>query len=348
MLDIPVIPATKNYWLVRTQGGRYYSDFRRGGFIAINWDKISIEEINELSEKELIERVKKDYPDKRKPGRTANQLRIFNKFIKKGDLVIITDYASSRISIGEVLEDEPYAEYIKKELIEENRKICPFQKRKRVNWIKQLHKWELDLNLFKLMQHAQHTISSANEYGDLIESLIHDFFIKGDEAQLVLQVKKEGKIPMSAFFPMGTEILKLAEEFSRFSKNFSFNTQDIETQVHVSSPGKIKLAGPALMITAIGLILVGLTGGHYKINFPIVGGGLDVNMNSLVREVSDFLDQQQIRKQQEMILRTYMENLDVRTPEELTSLLKAIETQNGSDNQQKDAEEKNEASDKTE
>jgi restriction system protein len=333
--QIPVISETKNYWLVRTVGGKYYNDFRKGGFIAINWDKISIEEINDLPDKDLTARIKKDYPDKPRPARTANQLRIFSKVMKKGDAVIITSTSSNNLSIGEVLEDEPFVEYIKEEQ-SEGRQVCPFQKRKRVHWIKQLHKWELELNLFKLMQHAQHTISSANEYADLIESLIHNFYIRGNQAQLVLQVKKEGKIPMSVFFRMGADILNLAEEFNQFSKTIKLNIDEIDTKINVNSPGKIKLTGAMATITIIGLILVGLTGGHYKVDFPVTGGGLDVQMNSLIKEVSDFLDHRQEKNQEDTVLKAYMNRLEVKTPEELTAVLKAIKDSGNSSVQQID------------
>jgi restriction system protein len=67
-LSVPIIPSTKNYWLVRTQGGKYYNEFGRSCFIAVNWDKITLKEINELTPEELTFRVKKDYPDKPNPG----------------------------------------------------------------------------------------------------------------------------------------------------------------------------------------------------------------------------------------------------------------------------------------
>lgn len=326
---IPVISAEKNYWLIRTQGGRYYNDYKSNGFIAINWDDVSIEDIENLSVTELGRKVKLAYPDKRGHGRTANQLRIFSKLIKKSDTVIITSHSSNRLTIGEVLEDTPYIEIINEKTLEENNHLCPFQKRKKVRWGPTYHKYEIDIELFRLLQHAQHTISSANEYADTIEGLTHNFFIRGNSAYLALRVKKDGKIPMFEFFPMGTEILNLALEFNQYSKVIQLNIEDIETKVNVNSPGKIKLKGTVVTITVIGMLLVGLAGGRFTIKTPETLGGLDIEIStdSLIREVNEFLDSKQQRDHQDKLLKQYMNDLEVDTPDELKAVFDAVSNQ---------------------
>lgn len=324
-LSIPIIPSTKNYWLVRTQGGKYYNEFRRSGFIAVNWDKISLEEINTLDPKELTVRVKKDYPDKPNPGRTANQLRIFTNNIKKGDAIIITGVASNKLSIGEVLADEPYEATLKAETLLGNDKLCPFQKRKKIRWIKELHKYEVEMELFKLLQHAQHTITEADDYADLIEGLIHTYFIRGDRAQLILEVKKRDKIPMLAFFPMGTEILELAKDYNQFSNLIKLDLEGIDTKININSPGKITLSGTMWTITILGMLIVGVAGGDYEVKFPVVGGSIHIKTNSILKEVSDFLDQRKANAQKDLLLKTYMDDLDVKTPDDLLILLKSID-----------------------
>ncbi|MCZ8518904.1 hypothetical protein [Paenibacillus caseinilyticus] len=323
---LPIIPDTKGYWLVRTQGGRYYSDYRKNGFIAINWDDITVDNINELSDKELVEMVKSYYPDKPNASRTANQLRIFAKNIKKGDVVLITGYSSNVVSVGEVLDDQPFVETIEQAALEEDPKKCPFQKRKRVKWLKDIHKWDLDKELYKLLQHAQHTISEADEYANAIERLIHNFFIRGNEAHLALQVKKEGKIPMPSFFLMGAEIIELAEEFNDFSETYDIDLDGVDLKVNVNSPGKITFTGPIAVITVIGLLLLTLNGGSFSIPLQVFGGEpVSVNMNGMLKEITDFWDHKQSRDQKELILKTYMADLEVKTPEELAKLLEAVD-----------------------
>lgn len=329
--NIPVIPQTKNYWLVRTQGGRYYKEYKKNNFIGIGWEDISIEDITDLTHNELTNKVRKHYPEKPGSGRTAAQLRTFVRDIKKGDTVVITGPASNTFSIGEVLEDEPYFEEIPEEALEEGSKLCPFSKRKGVRWLKELHKWEMEMKFFKLLQHAQNTISDANEYADLIESLIHDFFIRGEKAHISLRVTKEGKIPMPSFFLMGKEILDLAYEFNQYSPDIKIDVDSIDTQVNVNSPGKIKFTGVAMTITVIGLLFVGISGGKFKVEFPLVGGGAEINTPSIIKAVSDFLDAKQERDAKELLLKTYMNDLDIETPEELQTLLETVKKPSESD-----------------
>ncbi|HCA4028345.1 TPA: hypothetical protein MPW79_002876, partial [Listeria monocytogenes] len=70
-LSIVEIPESKNYWLIRTNGGKYYSEYRVGKFIGINWDLISLSDIQKLNNNDLRSLVKKQYPEKRSPGRAA-------------------------------------------------------------------------------------------------------------------------------------------------------------------------------------------------------------------------------------------------------------------------------------
>ncbi|MFS0783297.1 hypothetical protein [Bacillus sp. 1P06AnD] len=331
---IPIIPEDKNYWLIRTQSGKYYVEYRRKGFIAINWNKITLDDIKSLSSEDLAIKVKEEYPDKQRPGGTANQLRIFKDIIKKGDTVVITGVNSNKFSIGEVIEDECFEENITKEMLDANSRVCPYKKRKRVRWIKEVHKWDVEMPMFKLLQHAQHTISDANEYKDVIESMIHDFYIRGNYAQLSLKVKKEENIPMSSFFALGKEILELAEEYLDYSLDANFDLDSIETQINVNSPGKIKLKGPMTAILILGLLIVGATGGGISVRPPTNDSPLSVEIKtgSVITQVNDFLNERQARKQKEMIMEKYMDELEVETPDELTKLMQAVETKKTNNN----------------
>lgn len=326
MFDIPIISESKNYWLVRTSGGKYYAEFRTKGFIGMNWENVSLEDIDKLTVDELSYKIKKEFPDKPSPGHAANQLRIFKNQIKKGDTVVITGYGSNKFSIGEVTEDECYFEEVTKEAIEANPKLCPHQKRKKVKWIKEVHKWDVDMPMFKLLQHAQHTITDANEYKDVIESMVNNFYIRGDYAQLSLSVKKEGNIPVTSFFELGKEILDLAKDFNDFSENYYIDLDTIETMINVNSPGKIKFKGPMTFVLAFGILIVGVAGGGVKLKTPSNSepGNYELTTNGVISEISTFLNQQQSRKHKDVILNQYLDELDVNTPDELIKLLDAV------------------------
>jgi restriction system protein len=317
---VPVVSLDKNYWLVRTQGGRYYDEFVAGGFIAIGWDKISLQDIKKLKHQELIKKVKNEYPKRARPGRLANQLSDFYNEIKAGDTVIIPSSGSNKITIGQVEESAPYSETInEKNKGPGGRKPCPFQKRRKVKWLKTVSKWNLDMNFFKLFK-SQHTISSANEYESYIDRLLYTFFIRGDEAHLILDVKAEGKIPFQTLFPMGTEIIKLAEDFNS-KTGVELDLSDVEVKINVQSPGRIHLTGQVKTMLGIGFLLILLVGGEVSFDVPMVEGNVSLKMGSLITTVSDYLDAHQDREHNDLLLKTYMKELKVETPEELKTLI---------------------------
>lgn len=325
MVSIPVIPDTKKYWLVRTQGGKYYDEFRTKGMIAINWDYVTLEDIAGLTDRKLSEKVKTEYPDIVKPGRASSQLKIFANQIKTGDTVVITSYASNNFTIGEVTQDTCFTTEVSQHQINENPKICPYMKRKKVRWIKEVHKWDVEMPMFKLLQHARNTINSADDYADVIESMLHDFYIRGGKAQLSLEVKKEGKILAPVFFSMGTEILDLAAGFNEYSKTFNVDIDQIETKINVNSPGKIKFVGPVKTVLIVGIIVVMITGGGITIpTEQLLGADIDANFNGLLSEVTDYLDHRQAREHKEFLLKQHMQDLEVKSPDELTKLLNAV------------------------
>jgi len=327
MTIIPVIPETKNYWLVRTQSGKYYQEFKRKGFIGINWDEITFQDIDDLTIEKLALKIKENYPEKARPTTTANQLRTFKNVIKPGDTVVITGPASNKFSIGEVVENGHFTIEVTEDQLEQHPKLCPYNKRRKVKWIKEVHKWDVDMPMFKLLQHAQHTITDANDYKDVIESMIHDFYVRGEYAQLSLAVKREEKIPLTSFFAMGHEILELADEFNEYSDAFFIDLEALETQINVNSPGKIKLKGPIASILLIGLLVVGAAGGGITVSGPSEDSPAsgEIHTNGLLSEVSKFLNDYQVRKHKELIVTEYMDELDVQTPEELSKLLNAVE-----------------------
>ena len=52
---IPRIDPNRHYWFVRTQGGEYYADFVKGGYIAIGYDEIPASVMKE-ADKEASDR----------------------------------------------------------------------------------------------------------------------------------------------------------------------------------------------------------------------------------------------------------------------------------------------------
>ncbi|WP_336863868.1 hypothetical protein [Peribacillus frigoritolerans] len=330
---IPVINEDKNYWLVRTQGGRYYDEFKSGNFIAVGWNKITLDELMDLRHHEkVIKKISNEYPERTRPVRLANQLSTFVKDIKVGDTVIIPSAGSNKITIGEVI-GEPYIESVDEEKLRpDGKKPCPYQKRRRVKWIKTISKWDMDMEFFKLFK-SQHTISSANDYASFIDRMMHTFYIRGNEAHLILDVTTQGKIPFDTLFPMGTEILNLAKDFNK-KTGAELDLSDIEVKINVQSPGKIHLTGKVKTMMGIGFLLILLTGAEVEFDVPIVETTVNLRVESLITTVSDYLDAKQDREHDDLVLKTYMKELKVETPDELKKLME-IENNLKSNDEQK-------------
>ena len=128
---LPVV-NDRNYWLVRTNAGNYYNSFLSGLFIAIGYDKISLEDIS-LAYKErptavnvLSEKISTIYgEDEKRPKHAARQLIKFVYSIKKGDIVMIPSENSEDIAFIEVVETPVFNEF-------DSKFDCPYIKRKQI------------------------------------------------------------------------------------------------------------------------------------------------------------------------------------------------------------------------
>lgn len=317
------IPTSKNYWLIRTNGGKYYSEYRRGGFIGINWNEVSAENIRDLNEIDLKRMIKESYPDKRMPSRASSQLRAFETKIKKGDTIVITGVASNNFSIGEVKDDNIYEENIDETMLEENPKLCTYRKRRKVEWVKEVNKMDVDRPMFQLLQHARNTVNNANDYADTIESLIHEFYTRGSESQLTMQVKKEEDIPAIAFYSLNAELLELVREFS---VEYGYEDVDVDkliTKVNMNSKGNFKLKGPAITMSILtGMLVVFIAGGGGT--FKGFGAEIGMETNPLIPQITEYLNAKQEREQKAFVMERYMDQLEIKTPDEFKQIMSTV------------------------
>lgn len=335
---IPEMQEGKDYWLIRTNGGRFYEEYRAGGFIGIDWNEITAEDIDTLTYDELNRKVRQEYPNKKGPGRATSQLRTFSNNIKKGDTIIITSYASNKFSIGEVIDEKIFTTEISIQDLENNPKLCTYEKRRKIKWLKEVSKWDVEKPMFKLIQHARNAINDANEYADNIDSLLYDLYIRGDEACFSINVKKVEDIPAHKYFWLVTEILNYVDEYGQYNEHIYRENEDIErvavnsngiiTTVNMNSKGKTKLRGPkyAVIVAACIITIVGVTGGGATIDFPEkLGGSIEFETDGILKSVSEFLSEKQSRENQHLIMKEYMDNLEIDSPDELKNLLQVTE-----------------------
>jgi hypothetical protein len=290
----PEFTEKRNYWFVRTQGGLYYDHFKKGGFIAIGFNGIGLFDIYESAKDKkkplrlLTQTVKKRYPEETKPGYAASQLNKFAYQIKAGDIVIIPSVNSYRLTIGEVQETEVIITENTSQrpaYLESGEEACDFIKRKKVIWQKDVSKFKIDPILFKLL-FSHHIITEANDYANSIDTLMSNFYVKGDEAVIILEVATEKDINARALFQMGDFLLELVDDFFVYH-NLPNDTSKVDVKLNLQSPGKIQFsAKDKATVTIIGMLVIGLVGGGFKVKFQ--NFELDLSTNGLIQKVIDY------------------------------------------------------------
>lgn len=262
-LNIPIINKGRRYWLVRTDSGTLWEQFKSEDFIGINW--------NEFSDIELLEKCKNDKniecEIKKKiqeiynvdqGGRILNQINRFIFDINIGDIVMIPSQNSSIISFGEVTSD-----IYKYELTDEDidNEYCDFIKRRDIKWIKDISKKDLDPMLFKMMQ-AHQTISNADSYAHEIDRALELLYIKDKNVHLTIMVKTQGNIKGKDLYA----IQKLVYDC------LDVDGDILSMKINVQSPGPIEFISTHIwdivkILFAVSIII----GGGKGLGFEIPG-----------------------------------------------------------------------------
>lgn len=317
------IPEERNYWLVRTEAGNYYSEFYHEDFIGIGWTEIKKWDIASLMDEELMnEHIQVCYPDKQ-AGRILGQIKRFVLEMKPGDIVLIPSESSRHITFGKI-ESDVYDENVKLDDILEG--VCPFIKRRKVTWEKTVSRDELDPYLYKLLN-SHHTITSANDYASFIDRTLNSFYIKDGMGHLVLNVKTREKISGMDLLTVVNSTLNLASVLNEVSEEGpTYDKRDIELKISVQSPGLIEFIAAPVVIMGIGFLIRYLVGGTIQLKGRAgqeeqVGIELR-NQEGLVEKVLRLRSNQEEAEALGVDERykQSMKNLKVEIPQELESL----------------------------
>lgn len=334
--NLPKIPVSKRYWLIRTQSGSLYETFVVNKFIALDHNEVSISQLaefsnnsagddlllrkyirnkvyevhtNRLEEKGIFEEL-----DTRKSTLISNQIFKFVYEIKKGDIVIIPSSNSDVISFGEVTESN-IAEFSSEEL---RRSGTDAILKKRVHWIKDIARRNLDPYLYKMFT-AHQALIDVGPYADIIERSLKDFFILDEEAHLIINVESEEEIPAPDLFGLGSSLLDLIDRFSK-EYDLGISSKDLQVSISLNSPGKIDLKSRIKKTTLVSGLILAIFGGGYEdkdgTKFKTEG------LPGLIRAISDFRDKEQQIEMRESIFGTYKDSLKVKNPDEMNKLMK--------------------------
>lgn len=318
----PVIPANSNYWFVRTDGGALYEAFIASRTIAVNYSKISLQAIKKLPNVNKVDALKalivQRYPEIKNPGFAANQVLRFCDSIKRGDFILSPAAGTSKVALGIVVDDEAFEE----EFVVEDKTYPDFKLRRRVNWIKSVHRADINPKLFGIL-YTHQAIVFANGYAKWIDPLFYEFFRKGDDVHFIMDISKHGGINAQTLFGACSELLALVDEVAE-KEDLPQNSSAVDARVNLNSPGTIEFiaAHPATAVAILALAIVFINGGGLKIKFK--GFDLHLGGDGIVKRISGFLNDKTDRATKRTLTEK-LRALEVRKPEDVIAILKAID-----------------------
>lgn len=330
-IPIVIIPEDRKYWLVRTQSGEFYDEFFHDDFIGVGWNEFSDIEKFRNTEKDVMTDLisitykPEDGQKPPQPGRIYGQINRFLFELQVNDIVMIPSNNSSHISFG-VIQSEPYIEEVSETAIDMG--LCSFVKRRKVRWIKTVQRDRLDPYLYRMMQ-AHQAISNANDYANYIDRTLHSFYLKGEKAHFVVNVKQEKQIPAVDMISYVSTLLDLIPLIENPEKpDETFEKEDVDLKLNVQSPGVMEfISDSPYVVTILGLVIVGLVGGSFKFKNSNgkkeTSNELELQSEGLFEKVFKFVkhkDEQKLKqiKQQHAI---YKDKLQAELPKEITEKL---------------------------
>lgn len=342
IFKIPSIKPDRNYWMIRTNGGKYYTDFATNTYIAIAWDYVTLNMLNNEEEdkiKMLIESFEKASPssdldeeedddddeDSTSKGTITsiyNKLHRFVFEISVGDIVLIPNKNSELIMIAEISSD-PYENnsYIEKYLHDSpNTEIvlCPYFKRRKIKPLKSISKSDMDIYLSKGFS-SQHALSSLNDYSSYIDRTLFPIYSKGNELHSTIHAGHPNGLSLH---DLSLFIQCLEKSIDDISEQCGVETssKDIDVKLNFHSPGLLEMIGYTMTSgMAIALVTFAINnlinGGTFKVSCKRAKSSLDFSLESS----TDGLKGSK-RKDKELELKekeTYMhliKDLDIKDP----------------------------------
>ena len=284
--DIKILPSNPNYWLIRTESGSFYDIFKKNNYVSIGFDKINIDDIENLDDKEIKEKISILYPDYKKPGLVLGQLKNFLYKIENGDIIIIPSKKSRSLCVGQAVSN-PYQikEEIKNKEIKDD--ILTYKKRIEIKWIAEIKRNAFDVYIYKLLT-SHHGIVSANEYKSFINRMIFPIYYQNGNIHMCFYINKNDNISLNDTFNFYS-IIKEAIDIYNATTNSSIKG-NISVKSTVNSPGVIEFLGdPGIMIIVIAVL--GICGGKITANFTKEEKIFEASTDGLLEKILKFVKQ---------------------------------------------------------
>lgn len=347
LLKIPNINESRNYWMVRTNGGIYYDDFSMHQYIAIAWDSISLSYLNTMDEttiKKLIETSEKANPTsnddddesedssnfaKGKVTSIYNKLHRFVFELGIGDIVLVPNKNSEKIMIAEisgpVYEDPSYLERYLAESPDTEITPCPYYKRRKIHFLKCISKSSMDIYLAKGFN-SQHALSNLNEYSSFIDRTIYPIYSKGNEIHSTIHAGHPNGLSLKDLAQLVTVLEKTVNDISDQCE-LPLSSKDIDVKLNFHSPGILELISH---VTEAGIVISIVTfainnlihGGNFKISLKRDDLGLDFTLESQNDGIrgSNRKDRELDIKEKELYLQL-VKDLDIKSPDLIANII---------------------------
>lgn len=176
------IDSDTNYWFIRANGGKFYTDFLENQFVALsdnNIKKIDLNSTNAEDNRNIksVEGIRDIYEIKY-PEYNPQQLTLYSKRLynfaygmKIGDIVLVPSKSSFRFLVG-VVASGLYDEDIKiTDTKRYNYSRCNYIKRRKIIWIKEISRTELPQKMYWVLS-AHQSFFDVTEYSDRINDII--------------------------------------------------------------------------------------------------------------------------------------------------------------------------------
>ncbi|WP_316743376.1 hypothetical protein [Pedobacter antarcticus] len=313
--EVRVVDSKRNYWFIRTYSGLLYDDFKINKYVGVGFNDVPYNYLKEWNEDDpntysrLQHYISTNWLlSKTESTKWANQLINFEHNIKDGDIVIIPSKNSEFYSFGLVEGGTHLKKHPGTFKFEDKQEPYP-EKRKKINWLKEIAKDELNGDL-RALSSSHQAITSALKYGEVIEGLLSTLYIKQDKIYLNIKVTQDEDI--NAF-----HLQSFLESITFFYKEFcSANGEAYNEDLYI----KIKLQSPGNMALKAGLYagILGIAGLMAMSNNPEIKLTIgDVNFSGKGaggwKSLTEFLDAKQERKKKFIKFQDSMENLKAKT-----------------------------------
>ena len=305
--NIPFVEK-RRYWIVRTSGGQHYTDFTLHNYIAIGWDYMTLKRFengNEETLRKVIETHERINPSSDDDydfdngedacGSEAAQITsIYTKlkrFIREfsiGDVVLVPSRNSQQISIG-IIKSSCYEnpEYVS-QYLEENPdteiSLCPFSKRRDVEWIKHIPRSKMDMYLLKAFS-SHHSISKVDDAENFINRNIFNIYATEDQFHTIIHANHPDGMSFSNLKSLVDSLDEAMQEVSKCA-GIEYNPDNLDVKLNIHSPGLIEISTSILEISAaISIVLFSIN--HFrhggKFSFTIdtkAGNGFSCRLES--------------------------------------------------------------------